>query len=203
MSCSEDKLEYNEFNNKIPKAVVEKLSNDVLQLDNLNEQNLVVSTFEPETQSALWQLKLDDFVLNNDLNYQQLVFINKLKESISVNNLKDIKSPRVRALAKSLAVEAKEYFGEDLGWYLINRFENPNQTLKKLENNNLSIDYKNGDEEISNLRACNCERGDCVRLAGVSIWGISWEYGTCEGKCYVERYFFGLWESDNTGRCSY
>lgn len=183
--------------------IFQRLYDEILTVDDLNEQKIVLSTFDSETQSALWQIKLDNFVENNDLNETQLEVIDELKSVMTPDNFTKIKNNNNTSLKQSMEILRRKVinsFDENVGWYLLTKFENINQTLAKIE----KIYNTTNAARKSALRACSCEPNDsCARLTGATIWGLSWEYGDCGGDCYVERYWFGLYESDNTGRCSY
>ena len=106
-----------------------------------------------------------------------------------------------------LMSKSMQLFGENLGYYLLTKFENTNQTLDKLDINNdkVNISIMGPEQAIS---ACDCTKdSNCRRLTGVSIWGFSWENGRCsEDSCYRETvHVFGytLWESSDNGKCEY
>lgn len=138
------------------------------------------------------------------MSTHQIEVINKLKQNITVDNLEKRTTKKVQAIADALMLEVKQNFGNDLGYYLLSKFENSNQTIEKIS----QLDPEELSLKNQTVRACDCEAdNECTRLTGVSIGpgglGLNWEYGKCGGTCYVETYFFGLWESSNTGRCSF
>lgn len=199
-SCETDEV-FQEEKNVLQNSEFQRLYEDILAIDDLTEQKIILSTFDSETQSALWQIKLNNFIKNNDLSDTQLEVINELKVIMNSDNFTKIKKDnKLRQRVKNLNAKVINSFNKNVGWYLLNKFENINQTLAKIDkkSNNTS------NVESRSTRACNCEQNDsCARITGISIIGLSWEYGTCGGDCYVPRYFFGLIESDDTGRCSY
>ena len=202
-SCETDK--FIEVENDISKnAEFQRLYDEILAVDDLNEQKIILSTFDSETQSSLWQIKLDNFVANNDLNRTQLEVINELKNIMISDNFTKIKNKdNLNLKQRSVRLKQKviNSFDENIGWYLLNKFENINQTLAKIEK---TPKEATNVARIISLRACECEPNDsCARLTGISIWGLSWEYGDCGGECYTQTYFFGLYESDDIGRCAY
>ncbi len=177
----------------------------IISLNDLEEQRLAFATLNPSQRFSVWMLKLDNFKKNNSLNKVQSNFINELQSELKVslftdNNDNNNEKINFKATRKEYFLnKAISLFGVNEGRYLLTKVENINQTIDKLNNGIIANKFAG-----PGLRSCNCEgNSECVRLTGISIWGISWEYGTCpSGGCYVQVYL-GIWESDNTGRCSY
>lgn len=207
-SCSNeevdnDKLETNNIEaleSRLSLDEMDKLYNSIIQIQDLDEQRLVASALISEDKYSLWQCKLNNFISKNNLNVTQIQFINDLKadlkEEIFVENSIARKS-FILNKKEFYMTKAKSLFGDKEGWYLLTKVENINHSLSK-------ISAGGGGPGGGPISACNCEDdGECVRLTGVSWVGLSWEYGTCANStCYVESYF-GIWESDNDGKCSY
>ena len=210
-SCEE---EIYENNNDISQTTNEntiskehqELYNNIISINNLSEQRIILSSFKSKTQSVLWQIKLDNFIENNpNLTNKQLNLIIDLKKIMTPDNFDKAKNKDLDLEKKIeyLKFKITEAFQDNVGWYLLNKFENINQTLKKLDEKK-QINSNSRVEEDTNIRACNCGPHDsCARITGLSLSGISWEYGNCGGICYSQTFLFGLWESDNTGRCFY
>lgn len=223
LSCSNDQ-EFSslETNNKIENFKVKARTNEIILLyekiiseDDLVTQKAIVSSFDFETQASLFLLKFDDFKKNNNLNDEQTKFIDYIIEISTPNNLESVskKTIEIIDLYNFLSSESIRLFGENEGWYLINRFENINQSIEKLKkNNNSSISLNNSlARSLSAGTDCNCTSdSNCKRLTGFSIGpgglGLQWENGTCNnGGCDIKRYdfYFFIVESTDKGLCKY
>lgn len=183
-----------------------ELYNNILDIDNLNQQLYVANSLSATEKYNLWQLKLNNFLFENDLNNDQIDFIKKLKDIIKPDLFIDKNNREAfnENFKNRLLDESKQLFGNELGTYLLRKFENSNQTLAKLDKKSKSIS-KTGFAPVS---ACDCSGdSECTRLTGISIFGLSWEYGECGGDdCYREStHFLGftLWESSDNGMCEY
>ncbi len=209
-SCSKDEINFegtetlNEYSLKNNHSEYQGLYDKILSIDDLTEQKIVVSTFNSGTQAILWKMKLNNFVINNKLDEKQLDFIQRLNTLLTPENISDITKRENKDLIiifDNYKHEAIELFEEHIGWYLLNKFENINQTLNKIDSS--SNNSLNNASTKNIIKPCNCQEMDeCWRITGVSIWGIQWEYGSCDSEdCYVQDYW--VWQSDNTGRCHY
>jgi hypothetical protein len=204
-SCSDDsdiKNSTNSLNFTIKNNTC-SVYDSIASLDDTDDQLLVASALSPNEKMNLWQCKLDHFKNTNTLSTNQLDFINKLElklsnEEIFIENSKT-RADFISTEKTALMNEAQTLFGQNEGWYLLTKVENITHRVAKLP---YTIEPMPGGGTI---KACGCQKdSDCVRLTGISIWGVSWQYGTCPaGGCYVQTYFFGIWESDNIGRCKY
>jgi hypothetical protein len=181
------------------------LYNDILSVSDLNEQLIIANSLSSVEKYNLWQLKLDNFLNSNDLDGNQIRFVNKLKNIISMDLFEneDTREHFNLKLKNDLHLESKSLFGEELGSYLLKKFENANQTLDRLQ---IKSDAKSFNPEP--IEHCDCTKdGDCVRITGISITGLSWEYGTCQFDTCVRNnlhiFGFEIWESDDNGECKY
>lgn len=209
-NCSNDEPEKNKLNDNNSFIVNSKLSldeikdvyNNIIKIDDTDEQVLAASTLSPEEKLALWEYKLQNFKSNNNLNQAQNDFVNELLSVLTEKHFVAGSAERtefLNNLSSNYMSRARDLFGQNEGWYLLTKVENINHRIDRFNNNNGSINVESG-----GIRACNCEPNDtCARINSVSVWGIGWEYGRCGGGCYVREYFWGLWESDDTGRCNY
>ncbi len=204
-SCSNENDEAANSNSKnyLTKKSMSNYEN-IVRLDKTSSQKLATYSLSPTEINEIWQLKLDNFLENNELNSAQQNFILKLKSEINSNLF--VKNNPYRNLfllnkKDKYMEEAKSLFGENEGWYLLTKIENINQRFEKnkLKKNSQS-DKVAGDP----IKSCDCDNTpDCKRLTGIGVWSISWEYGVCKNKsCYVSS-FLGIWESDNDGLCVY
>lgn len=159
-------------------------------------------SYSTSVQAQLWQHKLANFENNNTLTEQQAVFIDTLQVLMTASNMDNIRSetpnPGLVAGAARLQTEAVNLFGQKEGWYLLNRFENINQTLTK---SNFPVSSISTDS----ITDCDCNSdSDCWRITGIAIWGVTWERGECtSATCYQESWFWGLWESSDNMICSF
>jgi len=189
---------------RMSSAEIEDTFNKIVSLNDTNEQILAASTLSPEDKLSLWIYKLENFKENNSLTSEQINFINSLISELNQNLFDEKSNLRIEFLqnrSDEIMQNAKNLFGEKEGWYLLTKVENINHRIARI--NALNEIEKEGDMSKA-LRSCTCESSsECVRVTGISVWWVSWEYGTCGGNCYTRTYFFGLWESDNTGRCKY
>jgi hypothetical protein len=210
-SCNNENLEQfddallNQMENKISSTdEYQRLYEKILLIDDLNEQKITLSSFSFDTQSILWQLKLNNFIKHNNLTNKQLKIINELKNLLTPDNLRGIRNKNNTTLTqktKMLKTKIINSFEKNIGWYLINKFENINQTLAKIDLNTV----KQTDPNNNTIGDCNCTKNsDCIRLTGISMYGLSWEYGTCQPQtCYSSDGWFGLFENDNNRVCEY
>ena len=182
------------------------LYNDIIAIESLDEQLIVADGLSSIEKYTMWQLKLENFMSINQLNYDQTQFVNRLISEISLDLFENEAERRSFNENKkdNLMDESKQLFGNELGHYLLTKFENSNQTIDKLGTNKSSTVVKNF-HAISN---CDCSKdGHCYRLTGIGIDGIAWEYGVCsDDDCYRESvHVFGykLWESSDNGKCQY
>lgn len=218
-SCDNDSLstENNDLRNtnnfKIDKKIKPEdilLYNSIIEL-NFDEQRVALTTLNPNQRYNIWLLKLQNFKENNLLNKNQLNLINDLQsdlnEKLFTNNDEKNKEKLIFLNEKRdfYLNKAIELFGKNEGIYLLTKIENINQTIIKIKDK-IKTDKvtQNSSNSKNAVRSCNCEKDrECIRLTGVGLDGFSWEWGTCtNSNCYVQVYF-GLWESDNIGRCIY
>lgn len=204
-SCSNDNDGTAKSNSKnyLTKKSISNYEN-IINLDKTSSQKLATYSLNPTEINEIWQLKLDNFLENNELNSVQQNFILKLKSEINSNLFVKNNAYRNSFLLNKkdkYMEEAKSLFGENEGWYLLTKIENINQRFEKNKLIKNSQSDKVGDDPI---KSCDCDNTrDCKRLTGIGIWSISWEYGECKNKsCYISS-FLGIWESDNDGLCEY
>lgn len=209
-SCSNDGTSNDELGNSNTTNVTARQSaeeivqtyNSIIEINDTGEQRLVASALSSEDKFSLWQYKLDNFKNNNNLSVAQINFINDLKrdltELVFVEN-SDARKEFILNKKNEYMTNAKLLFGENEGRYLLTKVENINHRIEKITADNNRV-VSGGP-----IRKCDCEsNSECWRLTGVSVWGLSWEYGNCSNNtCTVEVYLFGLWESSNIGRCTY
>lgn len=184
----------------------DRLYEEIVSIESLDEQLIVVNGLSSIEKYNMWQLKLDNFKSNNQLNDNQTQFIDKLKAEISLDLFEDesVRTFFDKNQKESLMKESIQLFGIELGNYLLTKFENVNQTLDKLGYNESLETVKNFDA----ISSCDCTKdGDCYRLTGLGFDGLAWEYGVCSNDdCYKETvHVFGytLWESSDNGKCQY
>lgn len=200
VACSEESEETTGIvlSSEITARSISSLYDSIARLEDTEDQLLIASTLTPKQKMDMWQIKLSNFEQNNSLTQQQTDFIEGLKLALQNESLFDERSPERASFPAGTYLEnAKSLFGVEAGGYLLTRVENINHRLEKIA--------ESGAIERGPVRSCTCESdGECYRITGVELWGVQWEYGTCpSGGCYVRTYFFGLWESSNTGRCKY
>ncbi|MGV9003022.1 bacteriocin fulvocin C-related protein [Flavobacterium sp.] len=214
LSCSKDNpndqqtVDVNYDHNihqRLSNVGIEEIFNKIVELDDTNEQILAASTLAAEDKLSLWQYKLNNFKSKNDLHEIQITYIDELLSKLKVEYFIEGSNERkefLENMSKIYMLKAKSLFGENEGWYLLTKVENINNRIDKL---NLNSEIPVDENLARGIKTCTCvSDSECVRLTGASVWGLSWEYGTCGGSaCYVQTYFFGLWESDNNGRCIY
>lgn len=208
ISCEKDNLETSENKTKNSIEIFNRTSQEnldfydsIVALDT-EDQKLVFATLSPKERNEIWHIKLKNFKDKNLLNNDQITFIDELSSELNENLFtnKDIQNSEKLDFIKNrkdyFFNKAKNLFGENEGWYLLTKIENINHAISKLD----KLPSGGGGP----IRSCECEKSrECTRLTGISLDGLSWEYGNCSnGGCYVQVYF-GIWESDNTGRCSY
>lgn len=175
------------------------LYDEIVKLEDTNEQMLVASALSPQEIYELWIAKIDNYKVNNRTTNLQLEFFDHLESFLEPNVFIENSTERNNIDRGNVYSKAILAFGEDEADYFLNNVENINHRIAYF-----SGSYNSG---IKNpiIQACNCNKdGNCKRITGVSVGGISWEYGECNhGGCYKETYLFGWIESSNTGRCQY
>jgi len=183
----------------------------IIKVD-IDHQKQVVNSFDYKTQSILFKLKLDNYASNNKLNNKQKQALKKWKSFLTPDNLKKVREKKDKVLSNKIRIlktEILNSFEKNVGWYLINKFENTNQTLAKIKlkksNSELNTGEPNTNGTKNIIRDCDCTKdSNCIRVTGISIWGISWEHGRCTQKtCYSGSGFLGLFENQNNGLCVY
>lgn len=198
----ESGLKSNSVSARMCQNEIAALYQTIIAKVDVDDQILAASTLSSEDKYSLWIHKLDEFSGKNSLSSEQNLFIENLKSELNEDLFLENSDARNRFIDERSSIlmeSAKDLFGDNEGWYLLTKVENINHRIDRF-NNGFTIN----NEEGGVLRACNCA-GDsgCRRITGVSIVGFSWEYGTCGGSCYAREYFWGLWESDDDGRCRY
>ena len=218
ISCSSDDLNSNEVvehNNLriLTQNELIELYDEIIREEDLNLQKQVVSTFDFETQAALFQMKFNNFLSANQLSGQQIAFVNYLK---SLSTAEIFEEARINPesfveLSNDVQLNAVTLFGGNEGWYLINRFENINQTIDKIAQNN-NVNNSTLRRFLSdNKPYCECQTwAGCKRLTGINAGsggiGLIWEYGNCNnGGCDRAQWNWGIFTilSNDTGLCSY
>lgn len=202
ISCSTDNVESN--TNFDIKSSSRSNFEQISDIDNILDQITVASALSPDDKRQLWQDKLDNYISNNKLNSSQADFLYQLKVELNdagifeKDNEKRIKFIHDRT--PEIQSKGAELLGVNESLYLFTRVENPNQRVDRLTGGGGS-----GTINPGTISACDCEDyNGCVRIVSVSLTSISWEYGDCnDGGCFVDTYFFGFVESDNTGSCKY
>lgn len=188
-------------NNSIESSSTSDIQNlyyNIIENENTYDQLLIASALTPDEMYQMWGAKIDDYKANNQLNVNQMIFLENIENELSPAVFVENSSEREAFDFDKKMTEAQNIFGVNEGWYLLSKVENINHRISRLS---LSLDEPS-DEPI---RSCECSKNnDCIRLTGISVWGISWEYGVCNsGNCYVQTYLFGLFVSTNKGRCKY
>lgn len=209
LSCETDSTQDDLTNHNLKSDIVKRtvseykqLYDSIVALD-VDDQMLVFSTLKPDERHLIWNIKLDNFISDNNLNDEQKLFVQELRESLKVEYFTDednqAKTDFINNKRDYFINKSKALFGDNEGRYFLTKIENINHAINKLPNRD--------EGSKGPLRACNCESSsECYRVTGVSWVGISWEYGNCgNGGCYVPVYNFLVFscESDNTGRCAY
>lgn len=171
----------------------------IVELEDTREQMLVASALTAAEMYEMWFVKIDDYKSNNDLNTDQLAFLTNLESILEPNLFIEDSAERENFDFEDLMVEAKNVFGENEGEYFLSKVENINHRIAHFYSGVIIADPN------PTIEACDCNKNsNCTRLTGISIWGLSWEYGTCStSTCYRETYLFGLIESSNNKRCTY
>lgn len=210
-SCSNDETSNDELGNSNTTNItarqsaeeIAKTYTSIIEINDLSDQTLIASALSSEDKFSLWQYKLDNFKNNNNLNIEQINFINHLKIDLNENVFVEnsvAKNEFILNKKDTYMTNAKLLFGEKEGEYLLTKVENINHRIERIVTGNNRLDSGIGGP----IKNCNCENdSECWRWTGVSVWGLSWEYGTCSNvTCYQEVYLF-VWHSNNDGRCTY
>lgn len=205
-SCENPEIEMSESSSTTNTSTINTISSsnsislydEIVKLEDVNEQILVASALSPQEMYELWLVKIDNYKANNRTTNLQLEFFDQLKSILEPNVFIENSAERNNIDKENLYTKAVLAFGEDEADYFLNNVENINHRIA----------YFASGKVLSNpkiIEACNCNKnGNCKRITGISVVGISWEYGECMlGDCYRETYFFRLIESSNTGRCKY
>ena len=221
ISCSSDDLNSNETveqNNLriLTQNELIELYDEIIREEDLNLQKQVISTFDFETQAALFQMKFNNFLSANQLNVEQIAFVNYL---VSLSTAEIFEEARISPesfveLSNDIQLNAVTLFGENEGWYLVNRFENINQTIDKIALNHNVSNSTLRRFLSDNTPYCECQTwAGCKRLTGVGITicggagiQLNWEYGKCNnGGCTRAQWNLGVFTilSNDTGLCSY
>ncbi len=177
--------------------------NSIISLENTDDQRVAFTGLTPDERLGVMKLKFINFKENNTLNVEQSAFIDEIYKLLTVELLTEDHPESIHFIeekSENYMERSKSLFGEDEGWYLLAHVENINQRIDILKQQG------GGTNEGGAIYACNCAKNsECKRITGFSIgftdFGLQWEYGRCGGTCYVKS--FWIWESSNTGRCSY
>ena len=145
-----------------------------------------------------WIVKIENYRINNELSSEQSTFLTDLEYDISPQIFQKGEA-RNNFDFNGRLLEAQRLFGENEGWYFLNKVENIHHAIARVGHDTSLVD--GGSENP--IEACQCNKNsNCVRITGASLSSLSWQYGTCNsGGCYRPSFWF--WESSNNGRCKY
>lgn len=144
-------------------ANIMSLYDEIVALDDTTEQLIVASALSPEEIYQLWLTKIDDYKENNEVNAEQLTFLTNLENSFSPEVFQEGEIRDAFDFNGKL-LEAQDIFGENEGWYLLNRVENINHRVSRI--------LETSEVQGNPIEACECNKNsNCRRITGVSWVG--------------------------------
>ena len=217
-SCSSDSNEYTTTDNTTANAFTPKTGDsdsldfyDIIEIEDLWEQVVVASALSPDAKRQLWQDKLSDYIDNNELNENQINYLNDFREELNVTELFDQDSEESISFLNERSGELfnglTDTLGEAEATYLLTRVENVNQS-----NDRMYGDIGDPiDENPTPDTGCDCggylSGGGsigCVKHGGLLPDGrVNWIFGNCNHLPGCTNPYLSPMSGLNTGRCSY
>lgn len=199
IDSKEEVVDTNKIMSTSSSSNITDLYNQIVGIDDTNEQILVASALTSQQMYEMWLVKINNYRANNSLTTDQMFFLSDLENTLTPNLFVSGSSERTNFDFDGLMAEAQGLFGDNEGWYFLSKVENINHRIAT------GVTTGVGFQDSNPIESCDCNKNsNCVRLVGISIDGLSWEYGKCNsGGCYRSEYLWGLYKSSNTGLCTY
>lgn len=176
--------------------------NKIRKINSFDARRNAFNTLTNQEKVNFWVARLDRFIIENELNAEQIFSVNEVKNMIKPDYFV-YDSPQNIGFDMIVMDDIIDYLKDKFtGLQIYNMLFEINSQLKIID----AIDNNNSNAKV--LSVCSCAIGSrytCGRINKIEFIGIGIDYGECSGSgCVTDGGCGGFWTQKCTGsKCSY